>query len=178
MQQSWNLNLNRAKIFLARHEPREALNCLEKALSSCSTEESEGLSRILYLCGVAFMKLGHLKESRECWYSAAAVDPEGPASMMLRKRGSDKEQSWHTFKAIQLARYFSAKNSASFFSNEERNQVLEIISLFWEELLNSGILDAIDPSERDCLFREVTIDYGTLKVLPKRSGACTILDFE
>lgn len=178
MQQSWRLYLKRGKTFLSRHDPHSAIKSLEKALSECPVDRAEELSSILYLCGVAFMKLGRLEDSRECWYSAAAVKPGGTASQMVRRSGNDAEENWHTFKSIQLARYFSAKNAPGFYSDEERVRVLEVISVFWEELLKSGILDITDRNERECLFREVTIDYGTFTVLPEKSGACTILSFD
>jgi tetratricopeptide (TPR) repeat protein len=178
MQHSWRLYLKRGRACLSRHDPHGAIKSLEKALDECPVERSDDLSAILYLCGVAFMKIGRLENARECWYSAAVVKPGGTATQMVRRSGNSKEEEWYKFKSIQLARYFSARNARGFFSDEERNRVLEVISVFWEELLKSGILEITDRKERECLFKEVHIDYGTLTVLPERPGACRILKFE
>lgn len=178
MQQQWIIHLKRGKLFLSRHDPRSAIQSLEKAIQECPVEESDDLSTILYLCGVAFQKLGDSSGARKCWYSAANLNPLGPASTMLKRDGHTMEKEWFEFKTVQLARYFAVKQTYGFFSEHEREQVLHIIETYWEEILATGILPAMDREERDCFYREVNIDFGYLVLESETPGGCSILSFE
>ena len=177
-QKTWVLHLHRGKVFLARHQPQMALKSFEAAMRDCPVEESEDLSKILYLCGIAFQKIGALESARECWHGSSSLNPLGPAESMLKREEHSLQQHWFDFKTIQLARYFEAKKQWGFFSEVEQKRVLEIIGVYWEELAATGILEQMNQYERDCLYHEVTIDFGHI-FLPGEGGEeCRFLAFK
>ncbi len=154
--------MKRGKAFLSQHDPRSAVGCFEKALHHCPVEESCSLASILYLCGIALSKLGHMDSARECWHSAVSVQPESPASSMLQRWSTGEENEWHLFKTMQLAGYFDFKQQAAFYSEEERRKVTHIIHIYWQELRSSGILAELNKRERMQLFAEVSIDFDEI----------------
>ncbi|GEM_PF-3104616 len=164
--QQWLLYTNRGKTFLARHNPKDAAHCFEKALQACPSKDMQAMGEIFYLCGVALQKLGYHSNARECWYSASSINPKGPAGSMLKRHKNREEEDWHTFKSIQLYRYFSTKQSDLFYSDMERKYVMQIIDAYWQEIKDSGIIENMEPQEKRALFFEFKIDFAGLFTSP------------
>lgn len=162
MNQSWKIYLKRGKTFLSRHDPQSAVGCFEKALQQCPVDENEDLSAILYLCGIALMRLGQIEGAVDCWHSAVSVRPDSPASFMLQPVTSPAEQEWRLFRGIQLSGYFTYKKNTGFYSEQERSNIERIIRTYWEELRSSGLTDEMDTTERIQLYREIHIDFQTV----------------
>lgn len=164
--QQWILFTNRGKTFLARHNPKQAAYCFEKALQACPSQDTQALGHIFYLCGVALQKLGYHENARECWFSASSINPKGPAGSMLKRHRDGDEEDRHTFKSIQLYRYFSSKQADLFYSETERKNVMQIIDAYWQEIRAAGILDGMLPQEKRALFFEFKIDFASLFSCP------------
>ena len=158
----WILFTNRGKTFLARHNPKDAAHCFEKALQACPSQDVQALGEIFYLCGVALQKLGYHENARECWFSASSINPKGPAGSMLKRQRNRDEEDRHTFKSIQLYRYFSTKQADLFYSETERKNVMQIIDAYWQEIKAAGILNEMQPQEKRALFFEFKIDFASL----------------
>ncbi|MFW5712247.1 MAG: hypothetical protein ACOCXF_02755 [bacterium] len=158
----WILFTNRGKTFLARHNPKDAAYCFEKALQACPSRDIQALGQIFYLCGVALQKLGYHENARECWFSASSINPKGPAGSMLKRHTNRDEEDRHTFKSIQLYRYFSSKQADLFYSDTERKNVMQIIDAYWQEIKAAGILEEMQPQEKRALFFEFKIDFASL----------------
>lgn len=158
----WILFTNRGKTFLARHNPKDAAHCFEKALQACPSKDVQALGEIFYLCGVALQKLGYHDNARECWFSASSINPGGPAGNMLKRQHNQDDKDRHTFKSIQLYRYFSGKQADLFYSDTERKNVMQIIDAYWQEIKASGILQEMQPQEKRALFFEFRIDFAAL----------------
>ncbi len=160
--QQWILYTNRGKSFLARHNPKDAARCFEKALQACPSEDMQAMGKLFYLCGVALQKLGYHDNARECWFSASSINPNGPAGNMLKRRRNQDEEDRHSFKSIQLYRYFSSKQADLFYSETERKNVMQIIDAYWQEIKAAGILENMLPQEKRALFFEFKIDFASI----------------
>jgi tetratricopeptide (TPR) repeat protein len=160
--QQWIMFTNRGKTFLARHNPKDAAYCFEKALQACPAKDMQAMGDIFYLCGVALNKLGYHDNARECWFSASSINPKGPAGGMLKRQAGQDEADWHTFKSIQLYRYFSSKKADLFYSETERKNVMRIIDAYWQEIKAAGILEDMGSQEKRMLFFEFQINFAAL----------------
>jgi len=159
MQLQWKPYFKRGKTFLSQHRLCEAVKAFEQALHSCPVEDYMSISSILYFCGVALHKLGHIESAMECWRSSVSVFPESPAVFMIRKTDDEIDRNWLLFKSIQLQRYFSFKGKSAFYSIEERKKVLHIIRTYWNELLASNLMKDVDPGLMKSIFSELQIDF-------------------
>ena len=165
-------------MFLSHHDPQSAVGCFEKALQQCPVDENGDLSAILYLCGIALMRLGQTEGAVDCWHSAVSVRPDSPASFMLQPVSSPAEQEWRVFRGIQLSGYFTYKKHTGFFSEQERRNIEQIIRTYWEELCSSGLIDDMNKSERIQLYREIHIDFQTVLCTPSFSQHASIVPLQ
>jgi tetratricopeptide (TPR) repeat protein len=165
---SWELAKDKGKSCLSRHQPVKALKYFERGVKECPVDENRELASLLYYCGIALKKVGALEDALECWNSSSTLDPQSPAAEMIDRylglsEPEEKEyfEEWHSFKSIQLSRYFAYKASGHFDTLDEHRRVHEVISGYWQEILESRILDELDRQERIMLFREVRIDFSS-----------------
>ncbi len=72
--------------------------------------------------------------------------------------GSKSEEDRRLFFAVQFSLYLSSKKSG-ISSTAEKDMIEDLLSVYWEELDKSGILDGKSPGEKIMICREMTVYF-------------------
>lgn len=160
----WKTCLQRGEEYLESRRPSDAVHCFEQALRECPNDDSRGMAMVLFYCGLTLEKLGATDGAVRCWRSAADYDGNNPSHRMLDKysetSGNMKDREYHTFAAVQTAKYFQRKGKEHFDSQQEHRELMRVVDAYWIELEDSGILDLYPAEDLFYLFYEIQIDFS------------------
>jgi hypothetical protein len=138
------------------------------------------MAMVLFYCGLTLEKLGVTDGAMRCWRSAAVYDGNNPSHRMLEKYreedSSETKREYHTFAAVQTAKYFRRKGKEQFDSQQEYRELMRVVDAYWTELEDSGILELYPSEDLFYLFYEVHIDFARWIGVSGNSGG-NIVDF-
>jgi hypothetical protein len=183
---AWKLQMDRGLGMLSRHNPLEAVRCLQQALAVCPPDRGEDLHRICFYLGIALRRAGHAQTAIRSWLSCTLLKKRGHSRRMLERmvngygmarQASEGGDDWQAFLAIQLSRYLATRNKRAFSTAAERDMVSDLIRDYWHSVERSGVLLGKDPCQKRDYFRGMRIVFPTV-VLPEiMPGTIIALDF-
>ncbi|MCX7028605.1 MAG: SEC-C metal-binding domain-containing protein [Spirochaetes bacterium] len=178
--------MDRGLGMLSRHNPLEAVRCLQQALAACPPERSADLHRICFYLGIALRRAGHSQTAIRSWLSCAHLKKRGHSRRMLERmfngygmarQASEGGDDWQAFLAIQLSRYLATRNRRAFSTAAERDMVSDLIRDYWRCVKQSGALTGKDSYQKRDYFRGMRIVFPTV-VLPEIvPGTLVAVDF-
>jgi hypothetical protein len=68
-------------------------------------------------------------------------------------------EDWRRFYVIQLHIYLSGKRSGRIGTDAEGDMIRDLLSIYWEEIIASGILNNMNLLEKVSLFRSIQVDF-------------------
>jgi hypothetical protein len=68
-------------------------------------------------------------------------------------------EDWRRFYVIQLHLYLSSKRSGRIGTDAEGDMIRDLLSVYWEEIIASGILHNMSLLEKVSLFRSIQVDF-------------------
>lgn len=168
----WHRTLAKAKIRLAKHDPRGALQLLEKALEDCPLGNKRDIANILLYMGAAFRKLGYTDGALQSWSIAAKLKKYGYGGKMadrhaneygmVKKYCSDMDDQ-AAFQSFQLTRYMEAKTICRMGSKAEEDMIGELIADAWIDLKESGQLLGLCSVGKMKIFKETLVIFPFLE---------------
>jgi hypothetical protein len=183
---AWKLQMDRGLGMLSRHNPLEAVRCLQQALAACPPERGPDLHRICFYLGIALKRSGHSQTAIRSWLSCAQMKKRGHSRRMLERmvngygmarQASEGGDDWQAFLAIQLARYLATRNRRVFSTAAERDMVSDLMRDYWKDVERSGVLLGKDACQKRDYFRAMRIVFPTV-VLPEiATGTLVAVDF-
>lgn len=166
--ENWKHNFIKAKYYLSKHRPGDALRNLEEALAGCPVSRGQDLSKILFFLGIALRKLGLPDSAIKSWSAGSRVDRHGSAAKMLkrfqneygmRRQNTPEEDDWNAFYAIQLNRYVRGKGARRVGTLAERDMINDLIRERFLLLREEYRLHTLRPSVKYRLFHSVIIIF-------------------
>jgi hypothetical protein len=183
---AWKIQMDRGLGMLSRHDPLEAVRCLQQALAACPPERGADLHRICFYLGIALRRAGHAQTAIRSWLSCTQLKKRGHSRRMLERmvngygmarQASEGGDDWQAFLAIQLSRYLATRNKRAFSTAAERDMVSDLVRDYWHGVEKSGVLLGKDSNQKRDFFREMCIVFPTV-VLPEIvSGTLVAVDF-
>jgi len=159
--ESWKDDFFKGKKCIKNHSLKDALGYLHKSIKDCPIENQVDLADIFFNLGVAFKKLGYIIPAVKSWDAAVCADRKGKASRILDHLfpGNRLDNDKSYFFIIQLSIYLDQKNSGKIESDAEKDMILDLITIYWEQVLNSGILYGQSKAEKMIIFRDIEINF-------------------
>jgi len=159
--ESWKNDFFKGKKCIKNHSLKDALGYLHKSLKDCPIENHIDLADIFFNLGVAFKKLGCIIPAIKSWDAAVCADRKGEAAKVLDRifPGNRLDNDKSYFFLIQLSIYLGKKNSGKIESDAEKDMILDLISIYWEQVLDSGILYSQSKAEKMIIFRDIEIGF-------------------
>ena len=159
--ENWKYDFFKGKKCLKNHSFKDALGYLHKSAIDCPVENQIDLADIFFNLGVAFKKLGCIIPAIKSWDAAECSDRKGEASKVLARifPGNRLDNDKSYFFLIQLSIYLGKKKSEKIESDAEKDMILDLISIYWEQVLDSGILYGQSKAEKMIIFRDIEIDF-------------------
>lgn len=159
--ESWKDNLFKGKKCINNHSLKDALKYLHNSVRDCPVENHVDLADIFFNLGVAFKKLGCIIPAVRSWDAAVCADRNSDAERVLRNifPGNRLNDDKSYFFIIQLSNYLRGKKSGKIESDAEKDMILDLITIYWEQVLDSGILYGQSKAEKMIIFRDIEIDF-------------------
>lgn len=158
----WKLQFNKGKHFLSQKKLHKALKCFESAVTECPVSSKSGLGNSLFYLGLTLKRLGRVDSALRCWRIAQNLDNEGQSLEMLNKHSNSYGMSKNAhilqddraaFLGIQIEKYLKMKKVKRFCSDAEKDVVKDIISNYWQNLLNEGNFSQLSVESKLRFFR-------------------------
>gem|GEM_PF-5857949 len=73
-------------------------------------------------------------------------------------------EDWRRFYVIQLHQYLSVKRSGRLGSQAEGDMIRDLLAVYWEEILASGVLAGMGLFEKIRMFHDIQIDFPFIEV--------------
>jgi hypothetical protein len=183
---AWKIQMDRGLAMLSRHDPLEAVRCLERALASCPPERGADLHRICFFLGIALRRAGRSQTAIRSWLSCTHLKKRGHSRRMfermvngygMARQASEGDDDWQAFLAVQLSRYLATRSKRAFSTAAERDMVSDLLFDCWRGVVRSGLLAGKDPCQKRNYFRGMRIVFPTV-VLPEAvPGMLVAVDF-
>ncbi len=159
--ESWKADFFKGKKCIRNHSLKDALSYLHKSVKDCPVENHIDLADIFFNLGVAFKKLGYIIPAVKSWDAAVCADRNSEASKILGRifPGNRLDDDKSYFFLIQLSIYLGKKVSGKIESEAEKDMILDLITIYWEQVLDSGILYGQSKAEKMIIFRDIEIDF-------------------
>ncbi len=81
-------------------------------------------------------------------------------------------EDWRRFFVIQLHAYLSSKKSGRLGNRAEEDMIRDLLSVYWEEIAASEVLEELSVLEKVKLFSSIKVDFPVLEV-PAPEGVFT-----
>ncbi|MCK5537751.1 MAG: hypothetical protein KAH95_01355 [Spirochaetales bacterium] len=159
--ESWKAEFFKGKKCIISKDLRGALKHLHSSIKNCPVEKEIDLADIFFNLGITFRKLGFMVPAVRSWDASKCADKRGPGASVLdrifpEKRLSEDKQKFYL---IQLSTYLSGKKSGKIESEPEKDMIIDLIDIYWEQIIDSGILYGQCQSEKMIIFRDIEIDF-------------------
>jgi hypothetical protein len=183
---AWKLQMDRGLGMLSRHNPLEAVRCLQQALAACPPERCADLHRICFYMGIALRRAGHSQTAIRSWLSCTHLQKRGHSRRMLgrmvngygmARQENEGGDDWQAFLAIQLSRYLGTRNKRAFSTAAERDMVSDLIRDCWRGVERSSVLVGKDPCQKRDYFRGMRIVFPTVVLPETMPGTLVAVDF-
>ncbi len=183
---AWKIQMDRGLGMLSRHNPLEAIRCLERALDACPVERGADLHRICFYLGIALRRAGHSQTALRSWLSCTQLKKRGHSRRMLARmvngygmarQPSEDGDDWQAFHAVQVSRYLSTRNKRAFSTPAERDMVSDLIRDYWKSVERSGALAGKDSCQKREYFGALRIVFPTVVLPEQQSGTVLTIDF-
>ena len=164
--ESWKTDFFKGKKCIISKDLKSALEYLHRSIKKCPVENDIELADLFFYLGVAFKKLGCIAPAVRSWDASMFADKGGQAAMLLRSifPGERISNDRSYFYLIQLSSYLSGKRSGKIDSEAEKDMIIDLISMYWEEIVVSGILQGQCQSEKILIFKDIEIDFPYTEV--------------
>jgi len=159
--ESWKAEFFKGKKCIIAEDLKGALNHLHHSIKNCPVEKEIDLGDIFFNLGIAFRKLGFMIPAVKSWDASMCADKKGPGAIILDSifPGKRLSEDKHNFYLIQLTTYLNKKTSGKIDSEAEQDMIIDLIDIYWEQILDSGVLYAQCQSEKIIIFRDIKIDF-------------------
>ncbi len=159
--ESWKAEFFKGKKCIISKDLEGALYHLHSSIKNCPVEKDIDLADIFFNLGIAFRKLGFIIPAVRSWDASKCADKRGQGASILdrifpEKRISDDKSNFYL---IQLSTYLSGKKSGKIDSEAEKDMIIDLIAIYWEQIIDSGILYGQCQSEKMIIFRDIEIDF-------------------
>ena len=165
---------------LKNHVPAQALPLMRESVAACPVSLHHELARRLYWLSMVLFKLGRDGPAVKALASAQKLDRRGHGRAMYNRKvngygmlraSCTEHDDYKAFFAIQVRRYLSGVPSRRFASQEELEEILKLIAAAWVSLGKSKTQPAGSCADKLDAFREVQIDFPTLRASSAPFGA-------
>ncbi len=159
--ESWKDDFFKGKKCIKNHLLKDSLGYLHQSVKDCPVENQVDLADIFFNLGVVFKRLGFIIPAIRSWDAAVCADNRGEAVKVLRTifPGNRLNDDKSYFFLIQLSTYLGQKNSGKIESDAEKDMILDLIKIYWEQVLDSGILYGQSKAEKMIIFKDIEIDF-------------------
>ncbi len=164
--ESWKAEFFKGKKCIIAEDLKGALNHLHRSIKNCPVEKEIDLADIFFNLGLTFRKLGFIIPAVKSWDASMCADKSGPGASVLDRifPGKRLSEDKRSFYLIQLSIYLSGKKSGKIDSEPERDMIIDLIDIYWEQIIDSGILHRQCQSEKMIIFRDIEIDFPYMDV--------------
>ncbi len=164
--ESWKADFFKGKKCIISKDLKGALGYLHRSMKKCPVENDIELADLFFYLGVAFNKLGCIVPAVRSWDASMCADKGGQAAMLLRRifPGERLSNDKSYFYLIQLSAYLGRKKSGKIDSEAEKDMIIDLISMYWEEIVDSRILKGQCQSEKILIFKDIDIDFPYTEV--------------
>jgi len=164
--ESWKADFFKGRKCIIGKDLRGAINYLHKSIKNCPVEKEVDLADIFFNLGIAFKKLGFIIPAVKSWDASMCADKHGSGSTILDRMFPDNRLSddKSNFYLIQLSTYLNGKKSGKIESEAEKDMIIDLIDIYWEQIIDSGILFGQCQSEKQIIFRDIEIDFPYMNV--------------
>lgn len=158
---SWKTDFFKGKKCIIRKDLKGALEYLHRSIKMCPVENNTELADIFFHLGVALKKLGCIVPAVRSWDASMCADKGSQAAALLRHifLGERLTTDRSYFYLIQLSAYLARKKSGEIDSEAEKDMIIDLILMYWEEIVDSGILKGQCQSEKILIFKDIVIDF-------------------
>ncbi len=159
--ENWKTDFFKGKKCIISKDLKGALEYLHRSIKKCPVENDVDLADLFFHLGVAFKKLGCIIPAVRSWDASMCADKGGQAATLLQQifPGERLTTDRSYFYLIQLSAYLSRKRSGKIDSEAEKDMIIDLISMYWEEIVDSGILKGQCQSEKILIFKDIVIDF-------------------
>ena len=159
--ESWKADFFKGKKCIIAEDLKGALNHLHRSIKNCPVEKEIDLADIFFNLGIAFRKLGFMIPAVKSWDASMCADKSGPGAIILDSifPGKRLSEDKRNFYLIQLTTYLNGKKSGKVDSEAEQDMIIDLIDIYWEQIIDSGVLYAQCQSEKIIIFRDIKIDF-------------------
>ena len=163
---SWKTDFFKGKNCIISKDLKGALEYLHRSIKNCPVENDIELADLFFYLGVAFKKLGCIFPAVRSLDASMCADKGGQAAVLLRDilPGERLTTDRSYFYLIQFSAYLSRKKSGKIDSEAEKDMIIDLISMYWEEVVDSGILQGQCQSEKILIFKDIVINFPYVEV--------------
>jgi hypothetical protein len=157
-----------AQRLLASHDAAGALGVLKLALSECTSDARQDMTKILHYIGLSLYKTGFKDCAAKTWCSGRKFSKRGLlrdfAGRFTNEYGMLRQKhpyldDWKAFYSVHIKRYFEQKRNGNFSSPPERDTVRQLIMDQWYEMGDYSSFQYLEPDQKLALFRSVRIVF-------------------
>lgn len=172
---SWRTDFFKGKNCIKSRDLKGALEYLHRSIKKCPVENYIELADVFFYLGVTFKKLGFIVPAVRSWDASICANKGGQAAVLLKNifPGERTSTDKSYFYLIQLSAYLGRKNSGELDSEAEMDMIIDLISMYWEEIIDSGILQGQCQSEKILIFKDIQIDFP----VSDSNNLCQIIPF-
>lgn len=182
--ESWKADFFKGRKCIIGKDLRGALTYLHRSIKNCPVEKDVDLADIFFNLGIAFRKLGFIIPAVKSWDASMCADKTGLGSSYLDRIFPEKRisEDKRNFYLMQLSTYIEGKKSGKIESEAERDMIIDLIDIYWDQIIDSGILFGQCQSEKMIIFRDIEIDFPYMDVVFEFSdsgidNSCQIIPF-
>ncbi|MDA3939973.1 MAG: hypothetical protein PF693_11820 [Spirochaetia bacterium] len=159
--ESWKAEFFKGRKCIISKDLRGALSHLHRSIKRCPVEQDLDLAAIFFNLGIAFRKLGFMAPAVRSWDASMCADKNGSGASILNQLYPENRLSEdkHNFYLIQLSTYLDGKKAGKIESEAEQDMIFDLISIYWEQIIDSGILHGQCQSEKIIIFKDIEIDF-------------------
>ncbi len=164
--ESWRDEFSKGRKCIIRKDLRGALNHLHRSIKDCPVEHEIALADIFFNLGIAFRKMGFIKPAVRSWDASMCADKNGSGVAILNQLfpGNRLSEDRYNFYLIQLSTYLQVKKSGKIESEAEQDMIIDLLDIYWEQIIDSGILYKQSQSEKNIIFKDIKIDFPYMDV--------------
>lgn len=181
---NWKTDFFKGKDCIVSKDLKSAIEHLHRSIKKCPVENDIELADVFFYLGIAFEKLGCIVPAVRSWEASMCACKGGKAAVLLKDIFPEErlltDKSY--FYAIQLSEYLNRKRSGKLDSEAEKDMIIDLITTYWEEIVDSGILQGQCQSEKILIFKDIEIDFPYMDVsfdfpVPDSSNSGQIIPF-
>ena len=157
----WKTDYYKGKECLGAKDFHGALTHLYSSVKQCPVENEIELADVFFYLGVVFKNLGWMEPAVRSWDVSMCADKGGRGAGILsilfpeERLSNDRSH----FYLIQVSIYLGLKSSEQFDSDSEKDMIFDLISTYWDEIVDSGILKGKCQAEKILIFRDININF-------------------